>query len=123
MNAASVLATSSIPAPMLPSSSEYSSILPLSEAYPRTCCCGVKEDGANRIVLDMRDFIAGRAATGAVEYVRDAARGREEAMVVSSTAAGCVETTGTTGVLNRMAMDRLEKSIVVVCSANEWYVM
>jgi hypothetical protein len=75
------------------------------------------------MVLDMRDFIAGRAATGAVEYVRDAARGREEAMVVSSTAAGWVETTGTTGVLNRMAMDRLEKSIVVVCRANEWYVM
>lgn len=47
-------------------------------------------------------------------YVRDAARGRVEVMVVNSTAAGWVETAGTTGVLKRMAMDRLEKSIVVV---------
>lgn len=63
----------------------------------------------------MRDFIAGRADAGAVAYVRDAARGRDEVMVVSSTAAGWVETAGTTGVLKRMAMDRFEKSIVEVC--------
>lgn len=74
------------------------------------------EEGANRItlLLDIRDSIAGRADSGAVEYVRETARGRDElTMVDSSTETGCAdETAGTTGVLNRIARDRREKSML-----------
>jgi hypothetical protein len=68
-------------------------------------------------VLDIREVMAGLCVcTGAVAYVREEARGRDETMVDSSTAAGAAEGTGTTGVLKRMTRERFENSMVVfVC--------
>jgi hypothetical protein len=67
------------------------------------------------VVLDIRDVMAGLCVcVGAVAYVREDARGRDETMVDSSTAAGAADGTGTTGVLKRMARERFENSMLVV---------
>jgi hypothetical protein len=62
----------------------------------------------------------GRVWVGAVAYVREEARGRDETMVDSSTAAGAADGTGTTGVLKRMARERFENSMVVVFVCVLW---